>query len=61
MLNIYFGNMPEAIYNTDVYFQNVYADEWITDDFAKEVIKKIDKSEVLDQQALNNHRLKPVG
>lgn len=54
MLNIYFGNMPEAIYNTDVYFQNVYADEWITDDFAKEVIKKIDKSEVLDQQAIKS-------
>ena len=31
MLNIYFGNMPEAIYNTEVYFQNVYDDEWITD------------------------------
>ena len=31
MLNIYFGNIPDAIYNTEVYFQNVYDDEWITD------------------------------
>ena len=25
MLNIYFGDMPEAIYNTEVYFKNTYA------------------------------------
>ena len=31
MLNIYYGNMPEAIFNTAVYFKNVYEDEWITD------------------------------
>lgn len=54
MLNIYFGNMPDAIYNTEVYFQNVYDDEWITDDFAREVIKKVDKSEVLDSQAIKS-------
>ena len=46
--------MPDAIYNTDVYFQNVYEDEWITDDFAREVIKKIDKSEVLDSNAIKS-------
>ena len=54
MLNIYFGNMTDAIYNTEVYFQNVYDDEWITDDFAREVIKKVDKSEVLDSQAIKS-------
>ncbi len=54
MLNIYFGKMPEAIYNTEVYFQNVYDDEWITDDFAREVIKRVDKSEVLDSQAIKS-------
>ncbi len=46
--------MPEAIYNTEVYFMNVYDDEWIVDDFAKEVIKKVDKSEVLDSQAIKS-------
>ena len=54
MLHIYFGNMPEAIYNTEVYFQNVYDDEWIVDDFARKVIKRIDKSEVLDRQAIKS-------
>ena len=43
MLNIYFGDMPEAVYNTSVYFNYTYEDEWLTSDFAKEVIKKIDK------------------
>ena len=46
--------MPEAIYNTEVYFMNVYDDKWITDDFAKEVIKKVDKSDVLDSQAIKS-------
>lgn len=54
MLQIFFGEMPEAIYNTEVYFQNVYEDEWITDDFAREVIRKVDKSEVLDKQAIQS-------
>ena len=26
MLNAYFGPMPEAIYNTAVYFKNTYRD-----------------------------------
>ena len=48
MLNIYFGDMPEAIYNTEVYFQNTFQKEWLCDDFAKRVIKGVDKSEVID-------------
>ena len=44
MLNIYFGDMPEAVYNTAVYFKHTYEDEWLTPDFAKDVINKIDKS-----------------
>ena len=31
MLKVYFGNMPDAIYNTAVYFKNDYEDEWIRD------------------------------
>ena len=46
MLNIYFGDMPEAIYNTSVYFDNSYQDDWITDDLTVKMIKSIDKSEV---------------
>ena len=31
MLNIYFGDMPSAIYNTEIYFKNTYEDSWILD------------------------------
>jgi len=47
MLNIFYGNMPEAIYNTAVYFKNVYEDEWITAPLAKQMILDVDKSTVL--------------
>ena len=40
MLNIYFGDMPEAVYNTAVYFNYTYEDEWLTSDFAKEVMPR---------------------
>jgi hypothetical protein len=54
MLNICFGDMPEAIYNTSVYFDNTYEDQWFEDDFAKRVIKTIDKSEVLGPHAIES-------
>ena len=54
MLNIYFGDIPEAVYNTSVYFNYTYEDEWLTSDFAKEVIKKIDKSDVKGPHAVES-------
>ena len=54
MLNIYFGEMPEAIYNTEVYFKNIFQDEWLKDDFAREVIKGVDKSEVIDSHLVKS-------
>ena len=47
MLRIYFGDKENAIYNTSVYFKNKYKDEWITDEFSKEVIRDVDHSEVI--------------
>ena len=43
MLSIYYGRMPEAIFNTAVYFKNVYEDSWITDPFSKEMILVLGK------------------
>lgn len=54
MLRIYFGDMPEAIYNTEVYLKNTYEDQWLLDDFAKEIIKKVDHSEVLGPQTIKS-------
>lgn len=54
MLNIFFGNMPDAIFNTAVYFKNVYEDSWITDPVAKEMIFDIDQSIVLDSAVIDS-------
>ena len=47
MLNIYFGDMEEAIYNPAVYFKNIYQDSWITNERSKAMIKDVDKSTVI--------------
>lgn len=54
MLHIYFGDMPEAIYNTEVYFKHTYEEEWLEDNFAKTVIKGVDKSNVLDKHLIES-------
>lgn len=54
MLHIYFGDMPEAIYNTEVYFKHTYEEEWLEDNFAKAVIKGVDKSKVLDKHLIQS-------
>lgn len=54
MLYIYYGKMPEAIFNTSVYFKNVYEDKWIMDSFAKEMILDIDKSVVLGEAVIDS-------
>ena len=43
MLHVYFGDMPNAIYNTAVYFKNVYDDDWIVDEFNKKMILDVVK------------------
>ena len=57
MLNIFFGNMPEAIYNTSVYFNNSYMDSWLTEDFSKQIIKAIDHAKVLSSNAVDSNIL----
>lgn len=52
MLHIYFGDMPDAIYNTSVYFNNTYKDSWITDQITKDMIKAVDNSDVIDAKTI---------
>ena len=52
MLNIYFGEMPEAIYNTNIFFNNTYKDSWIVKPLSKEIIKAVDNSEVIDERTI---------
>ena len=49
MLSIYFGNYTGDNYidNPDLYFDNTYEDEWLEDERAKEMVKDIDRSELV--------------
>ncbi len=54
MLKVFFGNMPEAIYNTAVFFKNDYEDGWIVDPFVKKMIADVDSSEVIDSGVIDS-------
>ena len=54
MLRVYFGERENAIYNTSVFFRNSYRDEWIIEDFTKNIVEDIDKSKVLDVNNIYN-------
>ena len=64
MLNIFYGDMPQAIYNTAVYFKNVYEEEWLTEPLVKEMILDVDKSVVLSGGVIDSPvmgKIPPVG
>ena len=54
MLNIFYGDMKEAVYNTAAYFKYDYEDNWITDPFVKKMIKDVDQSIVLDSGVIDS-------
>lgn len=54
MLNIFYGNMPRAVYNTESYFKYDYEDKWIIDPFVEEMILDVDKSKVLDSGVIDS-------
>lgn len=47
VLNIYLGDMKDAIYHPPTYFDNQYEDEWLTDKTAIQMIRDVDHSEVI--------------
>ena len=64
MLNIFYGDMKEAVYNTAAYFKYDYEDEWIVDPFVKEMILDVDKSTVMDSGVIDSPvsgKIPPVG
>lgn len=60
MLSIYFGDMEKAVYDTSLYFDNSYEDEWITSELAKKIIKDVDKSEVISANCIQSPVLGPI-
>ena len=60
MLNIYFGEMPEAIFDTSTYFRHAYKDKWITDPMTVEIIRDVDNSEVVGNNLIQSPVLGPI-
>ena len=60
MLRVYMGNMEEAIYFPPAYFDNQYEDEWITDPLSIEMIRDVDKSEVIGPHLIESPVLGPI-
>ncbi len=54
MLHIIYGDCNDAIYNTAMYFKNVYEDSWITDPLSVEMIRDVDHSEVLGNAVIDS-------
>lgn len=54
MLNIFYGDMPEAIYNTAAYFKFNYEKDWITEPRTIDMIKDVDSSTVLGNGAIDS-------
>ena len=54
MLNIIFGKIDDVVYNTSLYFKNVFDSKWLEEADVKQMIKDIDKSEVLSSHAIDS-------
>ena len=56
MLSIYYGDIESEkyIFNPDVFFNNTYEEEWITDPLTKQMIKDIDGSDVVGPRLIDS-------
>ena len=64
MLNIFYGDMKEAVYNTASYFKYDYEEGWIVDPMVKEMIKDVDKSTVISSGIIDSPvlgKIPPIG
>ena len=64
MLNIFYGDMKEAVYNTASYFKYDYEEDWIVDPMVKEMIRDVDKSTVIDSGIIDSPvlgKIPPIG
>lgn len=60
MLKIHFGDMENEIYYPPMFFDNRYEDEWITDPLTIDMIKDIDKSDVIGVHLIISPVLGPI-
>ena len=57
MLSVYLGDMPQAVYNTSNFFNNVYLDSWLDDPLDQRMIKAVDKGIVRGPNAVETKAL----
>lgn len=54
MIKVAFGYDSESILDIDMYFDNTYQDEWLEDENVKQIIKDIDRSDVLSPSCIQS-------
>ena len=54
MLSIVFGDVERSVYHPPTYFDNTYQDEWITDPRTVEMVRDVDRSEVVSARAIDS-------
>ena len=54
VLRVYFGEKENAVYNTSVYFKHSFEDSWMTEQFTKDIVADVDKSEVLEDGTIKS-------
>lgn len=54
MLNIYYGNLEEEYPDPPSYFDTTYDEDWFNQDLVKQMIKDIDKSEVISPYCIQS-------
>ena len=60
MLKIYIGCRADVIYDPPSYFDFNYMDEWLEDPLVKEMIRDVDKSEVISSSIIDSPILGPI-
>lgn len=46
--------MSNVIYDTASYFNNVYLDSWLEEEFSQKILRSVDKAKVLSPQAVES-------
>ncbi len=60
MLNVQLGDMPDAVFNTAEYFKNAYLPEWIVKPLSVQMIRDVDRSEVVGPSLIQSPVLGPI-
>ncbi len=54
MLTVIFGECENVVFNTSVFFKNVYEREWLLESRTRQMILDVDKSKVLSDSAIES-------